>query len=152
MIKDVLTFAKDILVFMKENPGVGLKIAGAVIAIMLIRKAIKSDKIRNWIKKTGFGLGIATSKFLMAKLGAVLALWVEQLIIDIRICLFLLIDSYIEGLRSDNPKRSETVDKSRQKKEEVKTKKLEVSTEKKKMKAEIKAKKMKNKISGRSNL
>lgn len=148
MISETIGFLKEIYTFYKANPEAGIKIIGVIAGIIIIRKLIKSKKVQDWIKKTGFGLGVAVSKLLLAQCKKGIAEWVERLLMDIRICFVLFLDSFIKGLRSDNKKREEAINKKAVKKQI----KAEAKKASKKMKAETKAIKMANKIKGKSNL
>lgn len=149
MIKEAIGFIGEIFSFLKANPDVGAKAIGAVILIIVIRKMMKSEKAREWLRKTGFGVGVSISKLLLAKLPDAIAEWIELLIMDIKLCATIFLDAVMEGMRSDNVKKTEKANKKAIKK----TAKIESKAAKAESKGKhIKAKMLRNRIKGRSNL
>ncbi len=131
MIGDLLSVIKEMFLFLKSNPDVGIKVVGVIGVLIVIRKLIKSDKVQGWIKVTGRTIGVSLSKLLIARFGQTIGLWIENIIIDIKISLVNFLDTLVEGLQSDNDKRAAAI---------------EVSKAKKHAKGNLKLSKVKNKI------
>lgn len=140
----------DIIGFFRSIPtGVTFKILGGMALFFVLRKLIKSKKVKTVVYRCGDGIGVGISSMLRAKLGKVLENSVEMFLIDVRAVIKILFDGVIDGLRKDNEKRDKCIenkDKKKAEKIEAKAKVLESKG------SAIKAKKLRMKIKGRSNL